>query len=595
MLALPVIACTTMVKCPEIEHRVVSEDMFLKNGRQKQNARSGVLVLGPDGAAAFASGTGLDTHIQEKLRALWKDRDMRPVSAMFTLEGTSEPMTVVSFAAAGTGCFVLYRHDGGDPLYEFISSVDFSADILRHFVTDPYEAMTVVDDQARIRYMSPVHEKFFGIQPGAASGADVNAVIENSRLAAVLRSGKTEVGQVQIMRGKSRVVSRTPIVNPEGRVVGAIGQVMFKSPAAVDALSEEIRRLRREISFYERELPRLRGNANGMESIVGESDAIRKLKERIKKVAPLDVSVLLVGESGVGKDLVAHAIHQLSPRGQKSMVLVNAAAIPNNLVEAELFGYEGGAFTGAEKRGRTGKFEEANESTLFLDEIGDMPLDIQVKVLRTLQDGSFQRVGSSAQRRSDFRLISASNRDFQRMLADSDFRLDLFYRISAVTIRVPPLRERLEDVPLLAKTFLDRFMQRHNIQEKYFGPGVMAYLQSLPWPGNVRQLQHTIERAAIFSEQNEITCEDCEVPLDVGRLPDFDDLDDTFKEMASQAPLPSADESTGVRQAKTRIELDMIREALQRFDGNKKKAAEYLGISRSHLYKKLSESDPTLL
>ncbi|HYG42480.1 MAG TPA: sigma 54-interacting transcriptional regulator [Bordetella sp.] len=510
---------------------------------------------------------------------------------MFTLEGTSEPMTVVAFTSAGTGCFVLYRHDSGDPLYEFVGSVDFSADILRHFVTDPYEAITVVDHQARIRYMSPVHEKFFGIQRGQASGADVNTVIENSRLAAVLRTGKTEIGQIQKMRGTSRVVSRTPIVNPEGRIVGAIGQVMFKSPAAVETLGDEIKRLHQEISFYQRALPRLRSNAQGMDSIVGESDAIRKLKERIKKIAPLDVSVLLVGESGVGKDLVAHAIHQLSPRENKDMVLVNAAAIPGNLVEAELFGYEGGAFTGAEKRGRTGKFEQADQTTLFLDEIGDMPLDIQVKVLRTLQDGTFQRVGSGTQRRSDFRLISASNRDFQRMLAVGDFRLDLFYRISAVTIRVPPLRERLEDVPLLAETFLDRFMLRHNVQGKRFGPGVIAYLQSLPWPGNVRQLQHTIERAAIFSEHNEISCEDCEVPLEVNAGPSIEEMNDTLREISAPERSFSSRELPNVHQAKSRIELGMIREALLRFEGNKKKAAEYLGISRSHLYKRLAELD----
>jgi len=565
--------------------------MYMAKGRHSRNSRNGILVVDSGGSAVFASGTGLDTHIQEKLGDLWKARDIRPLSAVFSLEGTSEPMTVVSFTSAGTGCFVLYRHDNGDPLFEFVSSVSFSADILRHFVTDPYEAITVVDHQARIRYMSPVHERFFGIQRGEATGAEVNTVIENSRLAAVLRTGKPEVGHIHRMRGTSRVVSRTPIVNPEGRVVGAIGQVMFKSPAAVEALGQEIKRLRQEISFYERELPRLRGSVQGMESIVGESNAIKKLKERIKKVAPLDVSVLLVGESGVGKDLVAHAIHQLSPRGHKDMVLVNAAAIPGNLVEAELFGYEGGAFTGAEKRGRTGKFEEAGQTTLFLDEIGDMPLDIQVKVLRTLQDGTFQRVGSSTQRCSDFRLISASNRDFQRMLDSGEFRLDLFYRISAVTIRVPPLRERLEDVPILAQTFLERFIRRHNVQEKRFGPGVMAYLQSLPWPGNVRQLQHTIERAAIFSEHSEISCEDCEVPLEVGGT-DIDGMGEMFHPVAGPAGIFPPQEKPDVREAKSRVELDMIRDALLRFEGNKKKTAEFLGISRSHLYKKLTELSP---
>lgn len=273
--------------------------MYSVNDKKKPDARSGVLVLSFDGVTVFAAGTGLETHVQEKLATMWKNRDLCPLTAMFTLEGTSEPMTVLAFTAAATGCFVLYRHDCGDPLYEFVSSVDFSADILRHFVTDPYEAITVVDSQARVRYMSPVHEKFFGIQRGDASGADVNTIIENSRLAAVLRSGKTEVGQIQTMRGKNRVVSRTPITNPEGQIVGAIGQVMFKSPAAVETLSAEIKRLRQEINFYERELPRMREAGPGLEFIIGQSEAVRKLKERIEKVAPLDVSVLLDRKSVV--------------------------------------------------------------------------------------------------------------------------------------------------------------------------------------------------------------------------------------------------------------------------------------------------------
>ncbi|AHG64151.1 sigma-54 interaction domain-containing protein [Advenella mimigardefordensis] len=565
--------------------------MYTENSNPVAANRNGVLILNADCAVVFASGTGHDAHIQEKLSALWKNRATTPVSAMFTLKDVNEPITVVSYASAGAGCFVLYRADHGDPLFEFVSSVDFAANILRHFITDPYEAITVVDKQARILYMSPVHEKFFGLSRGGASGQEAGKIIENSGLAGVLRSGKTEVGQVHHMRGAVRVVSRRPIVDADGQIMGAMGQVMFKSPSALEALSEEIRRLRQEISFYERELPRLRGNGQGMEAIVGESDSIRKLKEQIKKIAPLDVSVLLVGESGVGKDLVAHAIHHLSPKGHKDMVLVNAAAIPGNLVEAELFGYEGGAFTGAEKRGRSGKFEQADNSSLFLDEIGDMPLEIQVKVLRTLQDGTFQRVGSSTQRRSNFRLISASNRDFHQMLNTGEFRLDLFYRISAVTIKIPSLRDRLEDVPILAQTFLERFMRRHNVQGKYFGPGVIAYLQSLPWPGNVRQLQHTIERAAIFSEQNEIRCEDCEVPLELQSSNDLSALEHDYHKLVPAAAADKSGKHVDVHQAKARIELDMIKETLLRFDGNKKKTAEHLGISRSHLYKKLAELD----
>lgn len=563
--------------------------MYTKKNSSVTNSRYGVLVLDTESTVVFALGSGQDTHIQGKLANLWKNRATTPVTSMFTLQDVSEPITVVAYASAGAGCFVIYRVEQGDPLFEFVSSVDFAADILRHFVTDPYEAISVVDKHARILYLSPVHEKFFGLGRGGASGKDVGHVIENSGLAAVLKSGKTEIGQIHHMRGTVRVVSRTPIVNSEGQIVGAIGQVMFKSPSALEALNDEIRRLRQEISFYERELPRLRGNGHGMEAIVGESDSIRKLKEQIKKIAPLDVSVLLVGESGVGKDLVAHAIHQLSPKGHKEMVLVNAAAIPSNLVEAELFGYDGGAFTGAEKRGRAGKFEQADSSSLFLDEIGDMPLEIQVKVLRTLQDGTFQRVGGNTQRQSNFRLISASNRDFHEMLNTGDFRLDLFYRISAVTIKIPSLRDRLEDVPILAQTFLDRFMRRHNMKGKYFGTGVIAYLQSLPWPGNVRQLQHTIERAAIFSDHDEIQCGDCEVPLDFISAQHITSLD--IDSQHDIGPKDRTQRHVDIHEAKARVEHEMIKETLVRFDGNKKKTAEYLGISRSHLYKKLAELD----
>lgn len=543
----------------------------------------GILVLDSDGGIVFSAGIACDSFVQSDLVKRWLARDQKPLPVMFSLGDLAKPVSVLSYSAPQSTCFIMHLHEEADPLFEFVGSVDFAADILRFFVTNPYEAVTVVDKDAVIRYMSPVHERFFGVPLGDAIGRQANEVIENSRLDMVLRTGKAEIGDVQKMRGTTRVVSRSPIFNPSGSIVGAIGQVMFKSPSALQALSSEINRLRQEISFYKRELPRLSGQFQGLEAIVGESDAIVKLKEKIVKIAPLDVPVLLVGESGVGKDLVAHAIHLLSTRTSKPLVLINAAALPTSLVEAELFGYEGGAFTGAERKGRSGKFEQADQGTLFLDEIGDMPLEVQVKLLRTLQDGTFQRVGGSSAKKSDFRLISASNRDFKSMLENSSFRLDLFYRISAVTIRVPALRDRLDDIPLLVETFLRTFVKRHGIAEKTIGPGVIEYLQSLPWPGNVRQLQHTVERAAIFSDSSEISVQDCEVPLESGEPSDNLFLD-------TVAALPPA-ESVSVRSAKSKVEDELIVEAMLKFSGNKKKVAEHLGISRSYLYKKLAAVD----
>lgn len=253
--------------------------------------------------------------------------------------------------------------------------------------------------------------------------------------------------------------------------------------------------------------------------------------------------------------------------------------MPPNLVESELFGYEPGAFTGADRKGRKGKFEAADTGTLFLDEIGDMPVDMQVKLLRVLQDGQFERIGGERARHSDFRLISASNRDFSAMIAKSSFRLDLFYRISAVTLRLPALRDRLEDIPELADKFLEAFGTRHGAPKKAISDSAIRFLQSCAWPGNVRQLQHAIERAAIF----------CDGPI--LSIADFGNLEsaDSVLAMGSVSSLPRNGENANpdMRKAMERVESEMILEAMRRTGGNKKRVAEELGISRSYLYKRL--------
>jgi transcriptional regulator with PAS, ATPase and Fis domain len=245
------------------------------------------------------------------------------------------------------------------------------------------------------------------------------------------------------------------------------------------------------------ELSDLRNRTYGLEQMVGTSAAMQRLKEQSVNLAPLDVPVLLTGESGTGKELAAHAIHKLSSRRDATMVMVNAAALPATLVESEPFGYEGGSFTGAERKGRKGKIEQADRGTLFFDEVGDMPAEVQVKLLRVLQDGTFQRVGGNDPRHSKFRLISASNRDFEGMIAAGTFRLDLLYRIGALAIRLPALRERLDDIALLSEVALEEFAQRHRQRPKRLSADAIEYLKNQRWPGNVRQLMHAVERAAI--------------------------------------------------------------------------------------------------
>ncbi|MGS1110188.1 sigma-54 interaction domain-containing protein [Achromobacter anxifer] len=544
-----------------------------------ENEMRGVVVLDASGELRFASGIGSDSRLLRDLSKRWAARALRPIPACFALEHLDEPLSVLHVATPEAACFLVSRHDEADPLFKFVASVDFAGHILRHLITNPYGAINVVDAQGTLRYMSPVHEKFFKLSRGEGVGRPAREVIENTRLDTVLRSGKAEIGQTQEMHGTTRVVSRTPIFDRQRRVVGAIGQVMFKSPDALQKMSAEISRLRKEVNFYRRELSSMDRPNRGLDAIIGDSEPVARLKEQIVKIAPLDVPVLLLGESGVGKDVVAHAIHMLGPRAGEPMVVINAAALPVSLVESELFGYESGAFTGADRKGRPGKFEQANGGSLFLDEIGDMPLEVQVKLLRTLQDGTFQRVGGESLHRSNFRLISASNRDFHQMLDSGAFRLDLFYRISAVTLRLPSLRERLEDIPVLAGTFLKQFADRHGLPVKEIEPAALRFLQSLPWPGNVRQLQHAIERAAIFCDGDAIRVADFEMAGEARGAYHLDTV-----RVATAAPRDGS-----MKEVKDRMEADLIVDYLQRFHGNKKKAAEALGISRSYLYKRLAE------
>ncbi len=544
--------------------------------RQPEITASGVLISDMQGKILCATGLASDPIIQKQLLSDLPKK-CQQTTGMEALKGALR--LLATWRVMGdTVAFFIQSVANQPTLFDFVASVDFAHIIFNHFVNSPYESMIVVDDQARLKFVPPVHAQFFGIKPGEGIGKHVTEVIENTRLHEVVATGKTEIGKLQEMAGITRVVARLPIIE-NGKTYGAIGRVMFKGPETVRDLSQEVNKLRSEVEFYRRELSSLRRRSYDLDQMVGRSDAIRQLKADIIKVAPLNVPVLIVGESGTGKELAAHAIHVLSSRSDNQMVFVNAAALPSGLVESELFGYEAGAFTGAEKKGRKGKFEQADNSSLFFDEIGDMPAEIQVKLLRVLQDGMFERVGGNRERHSDFRLICASNRDFQTMIQKGEFRLDLYYRISGVTIRMPSLRERLEDIPDLVESFLSSFSQRQRITISHVDARVYDYLKELPWPGNVRQLLHEVERAAIFCEAGQITIKDFR-PLPMASH----DRHETVVQTTHSPIIPS---KVTIQEAIDEVEGTMIQAAMAKHQGNKKKVAEELGISRAYLYKKL--------
>jgi transcriptional regulator with PAS, ATPase and Fis domain len=542
--------------------------------RTEDSVVAGIVLTDGTTKPVVATGIGADPRVASLIADKpWMDEVRQ--RRLVTLNLDRKSYTVL-LTPATQGELLVFSSSPGDALLHFIGSVDFAWDIFHYLLTDPFDAMTIVDKDARLAYISPVHEIFFGLKPGEGNGQPVEKVIDNTRLHHVVETGKADVGAIQRMRGSERVVSRVPIKR-DGKVLGAIGRVMFKGPQQLDAMNLRIKALEGEVAFYKRETEALKSRDYGLESLIGESAAIKRLRAQIVKVAPLEIPILIRGESGTGKELVAHALHRLSPRRDRSMVNVNAAALPQTLVESELFGYEAGAFTGADKKGRKGKFEQADGGTIFLDEIGDMPLDVQAKLLRVLQDRIVERVGGDRPRNVDFRLVSATNKDLQALVESGGFRLDLFYRISPIVIELPSLRERLEDIPLLASKFLKEIAYRHARPVPTLTEEALAELAERSWPGNIRQLQHEIERAFVFSDGVSVRAEDLSI---------------TPHSLPRPSKRPQEDrQPRDLKNVVAELQNEEIKEAIAANKGNKKKAAARLGISRSFLYKKLAEID----
>jgi DNA-binding NtrC family response regulator len=341
-------------------------------------------------------------------------------------------------------------------------------------------------------------------------------------------------------------------------------------PFEREALLLAVRRVlrTRRLEHENRQLREAIREGDGYGELIGRSQAMARLYRTIEKVAATDATVLVVGESGTGKELVARSLHRASRRAGRAFVGVNCAAIPETLIESELFGHEKGAFTGAHRR-REGRFEEADGGTLFLDEIASMPLPLQATLLRVLQERRFTRVGGTGEVESDVRVIAASNRDLPSLVSDGGFRDDLYYRLNVVPIELPPLRERMEDVPLLASTFLEQASARHGIEVSSLPPTVLRPLTEYGWPGNVRELANVVERMVLLSED--------------GR-PCIDDLPAEIRSTAGRAGCPFNLPAEGV--VWESVEAGLLSQALDRCRGNRAAAARLLGLGyKAFLYR----------
>jgi transcriptional regulator with PAS, ATPase and Fis domain len=428
----------------------------------------------------------------------------------------------------------------------------------------------VTDADGFVLYFNRPYARFLGLETEQVIGRHVTEILADSRMHIVARTGKAEVNQIFTYRGRDMVVQRIPIFD-EGKVVAAFGQIMFKQVSDVGRLATNLSLLESKLKLYEKELNSLRSTRYTFDSICGSSPLLLALKEEARKAALTDLPILLTGESGTGKELFAQAIHQASSRHKQPSILLNCAAIPKELFEAELFGYADGAYTGAKAGGKPGKFELADGGTLFLDEIGEMPLELQPKLLRVLEDRMFERVGGNRLFKSDFRIIAATNRNLLDMVKKKQFREDLYYRLNVIPLEIPPLRERRGDIIPLAEHLLGKIAENHPGSQYQLTPAAEKLLDGYHWPGNIRELHNVLERTAFTIEGNCI--DGCDLPFYLSR--------------------PAAAASQGgqwdLAAVVAEAEREAVRKALDVTANNKAKAAKLLGIHRTVLYKKMTK------
>ncbi|KAI3593067.1 Two-component system response regulator protein [Cupriavidus sp. U2] len=552
----------------------------------------GALVCQGDGDPVAAFGVCADPAVAHAARVARANADPGSGRRLFPVEAGQARYIGLSLEDADWHLILLHRADPQATLFDFLGTVPFADAILDHFLNDPYQAITVVDHAGLVRYISPVHEKFLSLAPGAGIGRAAAEVIPNSRLPQVVSSGKAEIGQLQQLNHTTRVVNRIPI-RQHGEVVGAIGQVMFKGPDELLRLHKELVTLRSEVARYQREVEGLRERQSNM-GLIGESAPMQRLRREIQTVARLDVPVLILGESGTGKELVARAIHGTGhddPAAERPLVSLNLAALPATLIESELFGHAPGAFTGSKRQGQAGKLEQAAGGTVFLDEVADIPMEMQVKLLRVLEDHMVERLGSGRARKVDFRLVSATNRDIPELIDAGRFRLDLYYRLSGVVLRIPALRQRREDIPALLQHFVEAFCTRNGMPAPRIEHDVARYLAGQPWPGNVRQLRQRVEEALVFCDGRALKVADFArgdaargtvVAQDMPEAPAFGTpLSGAPVSDGAAFGMPPTDAGGGM----SGLAYAAVLDAIARHGGNKKRAAAQLQISRSHLYK----------
>ena len=441
--------------------------------------------------------------------------------------------------------------------------------VLELMLDQAYLGILFVDPHGVIRFMNQQYEELIGVARREAYGKHITEYFPDSRLPEVIRTRKAELGWKYNYQGKGTlVVNRIPITKGD-KFIGAMTQCIFQDISELREMARKLDLLETKVQTFKRAASDLLTPKYDIDDIKGISPSIVDLKKMALMYAPTESAVLITGETGTGKELFAHGIHHAGNRSEGPIVCVNCASIPDELLESELFGYGPGAFTGANKNGKMGKIELSHGGTLFLDEVGELPFKAQAKLLRVLEEKRVEKIGEVLPSDVDFRLIAATNRPFDFLNNQKNFRQDLFHRLSAILISIPPLRERTEDIPVLTEHFLQT------------GPGrgmaltdeAILEMTEYSWPGNVRELRNALELAVCVTQD--------------GNVIDLDHLPRHITASKPRAHMEEEHQGLTLNAEIDAREIQLIKKALLNCRGNKLRAAKMLGISRSSLYNKI--------
>lgn len=425
------------------------------------------------------------------------------------------------------------------------------------------------DREFIIRFANKSYAELLDLDLAHIVGRDIREVIPHSRAPQVMEAGVAEMGELcRLGPGNPVIVNRIPVRGANGKIAGMVSQAIFNNPEELQRLSTKIEHLDRKISQYEKRMKAGFAAQYTFRNLLGESGVMQRLKRQARNYARLDEAVLILGPTGAGKELFAHAIHAESPRKDGPMVCINCAAIPRDLFESELFGHERGAFSGARQEGRMGQIELAHHGTLFLDEIGEMPPEAQAKLLRVLECRAVRRLGSVTPRSVDFRLLAATNRNITAMLERGSFREDLYYRINTFTLEIPPLCERADDIAPIARQILERM----GLGALRFSDKAEFAMRAFSWPGNVRQLHNAVVHAATL-RQNDVI--------------EIDDFPPEISSAMKDLPGPRKKSAGALQGVAAAAEITAIRQAIAACGGNISAAARKLRIARATIYEKM--------